>query len=197
MSVSMFTIWKQLFLNLFKVYSYFCHPLPQKIGYNNIRVKENTTNSVFSSRPAARPECTRFKSGRQTILSLRYDIWRWIDIAYLFFIFFIPFIFIKIPQLFLRGCGIFISVPFIFLIQFFRELFKIYSFFLHPSPCKIRYTIITVKKQMDLKQNSWPAARPGSSGFKSGRQTIRSFRLIRMWIDIYSFCLFHFILSLL
>ena len=147
MSVSMFTIWKQLFLNLFKVYSYFCHPLPQKIGYNNIRVKENTTNSVFSSRPAARPECTRFKSGRQTTLSLRYCIRRRIHITHLFFIFFIPFIFIKIPQLFLRGCGIFISALFIFLIQFFLELFKIYSFFLHPSLLKIRYTIIRIKNK--------------------------------------------------
>ena len=87
------------------------------------------------------------KVARQTILSLRYDIWRWIDIAYLFFIFFIPFIFIKIPQLFLRGCGIFISVPFIFLIQFFLELFKIYSLFLHPSLLKIRYTIIRIKNK--------------------------------------------------
>lgn len=84
------------------------------------------------------------------------------------------------------------SALFIFLIQFFRELFKIYSFFLHSSPCKIRYTITRVKKTNGLKTkpNSWPAARPESSGFKSGRQIIRSFRFIRMRLDIHFFACF-------
>ena len=71
---SVFMIYKQLFLNLFKIYSYFCHPFPQSIGYTNIRVKKDPSNTVLAPGQLPGRNAHDSKVARQTILSLRYDI---------------------------------------------------------------------------------------------------------------------------